>query len=125
MRISPPAPAWIPLVDCLTTLQRLEFSPTAGVPRLSSGPNRVAKNPNVSGKRDFHFRARRRKSSSENPSLGYTFPFVGSRNAQVSPTVVHSRPGYDLLHLLYDPGRSFAGGTILRTRREVGRLTKE
>src|SRR5438128_9497123 len=28
----------------------------------------VAKNPNVSGKRDFHFRARRRKSSSENPS---------------------------------------------------------
>ena len=31
----------------------------------------------------------------------------------------------DLLHLLYDPGRSFADGTILRTRREVGRLTKE
>src|SRR5439155_8643698 len=103
----------------------VELSPTAGVPRLSSGPNRVANTPNVSGKRDVHFLARKRKSSSEHPSCGYAFPFVGSRNAQVSPAVVHSRPGYDLLHLLYDPGRSFADGTILRTRREVGRLTKE
>src|SRR5438128_3600114 len=53
MRISPPAPAWIPLVDCLTTLQRLEFSPTAGVPRLSSGPNWLRKTPTSQGNETF------------------------------------------------------------------------
>src|SRR5437667_7160720 len=125
MRISPPAPAWIPLLDCLIHVTKTGVLPnsrcTAPIFRAKSScekPQRLRET-RLSLPRS-QAKVKLRKSL-----LRLYLALRRSRNAQVSPTVVHSRPGYDLLHLLYDPGRSFADGTILRTRREVGRLTKE